>query len=139
MRSLVLTWIIFVGYGPFLNDSHLTSPRNEYHTCLKKSAKNIFDFTVHRLSGQRVIISWHTQGESDPVRFEVLRKHSNTVPFNSLGEVFPKLKEDNSADYSFVDVNSFSDSSFYCLKKTSSDGVIFFSITKGVEGIGKER
>lgn len=99
---------------------------------------NMFDVTVHRLSGDRVMISWHADAESRQTRFEVMRKHGPGI-FSTLGIVEPKLREDNSADYSFVDINAFADSSFYCVKKTDSEGVVFFSMSRGIEGVGKER
>jgi len=103
------------------------------------SSNNISGFNVHRLSGERVMVSWHTEGESGPVRFEVMRKHEKSKPFVSLGTVEPKIREGNSADYSFIDVNNFPDTTFYCLKKTNADSVIFYSISKSVAGFGKDR
>jgi len=73
------------------------------------------------------------------VIYEVLLRHKKTEQLVSLGVVKPKSVENNSAEYSFVDINSFSDSSYYCLKKTNADSIIFYSITKGIEGVGKDR
>jgi hypothetical protein len=106
---------------------------------IAKSPKKILDFNVHRFSGEKVFLSWHTEGDSPQIVYEVLRKHKKLSQFVSLGVVEPKSVEGNACDYSFIDVNSFSDSSYYCLKKTTPDSVIFFSITKGVEGIGRNR
>lgn len=137
MRSHLLTGIFLIACSSFLND-RFTIPQKStpgnFNSC-----KNIFDFTVNRLSGGRVMVSWHTEGEPGQIRFEVMRKHGKGIPFSSLGTVEPKSKEDNSADYSFIDVNKFSDSSFYCLKKTDLDSVVFYSISKGIEGAGRER
>jgi len=139
MRSLLLTGIIFLGCSSFLNDGYSLYSKTESGIYPAKASNNFFDFTAHRLSGDRVVISWHTENESEQVHFEVMRKHGKNVPFSSLGSVVPKSTEDKSADYSFVDINTFSDSSFYCLKKTDADSIVFFSATKGVEGIGKDR
>ena len=136
MRSYLLTAAIFFLCSSFLKINYpvgrAADPKDLMH-------KNVFDFTVHRLSGERVVVSWHTKDESDKMIYEVLRKHRKTEPFSSLGVVQPKSREDNSADYSFVDVNDFLDSSYYCLKKTNADSIVFYSITKGIEGVGKER
>jgi hypothetical protein len=129
--------IVIIACSSFLIDNFPISKKTGAKNY--NSGKSIFDFTVHRLSGDRVMISWHTEGEPGQIRFEVMRKHGKGIPFSSLGSVEPKSKEDNSADYSFIDVNKFSDSTFYCLKKTDLDSVVFYSITKGIEGAGKER
>jgi len=84
------------------------------------------------------MISWHAEAEAPQTRFEVMRQHGQEI-FSSLGIVEPKLRKDNSADYSFIDVNAFTDSSYYCVKKTEPDSIVFFSITKGIEGVGKRR
>jgi hypothetical protein len=133
MRSLFLTAAILLTCSSFLNDGH--------DDVLSKNVctKNIFNLTVRRLSGERVIIAWHTDGDSSGIVYEVLRRHSKREVFASLGVVSPELKQDSNADYSFVDTNNFTDSSYYCLKKTNADSVVFYSITKGVEGIGRER
>jgi hypothetical protein len=125
MRSYLLTTAIFFACSSFLSD---VSVRN----------KNISDFTVHRLSNDRVFISWHSEGESQVI-YEVLRRHKKTEQLESLGVVQPKSVENDSAEYSFVDINTFSDSSYYCLKKTNADSIIFYSITKGIEGVAKDR
>ena len=101
--------------------------------------KKIVDFNVHRFSGEKVFLSWHTEEDSKQIVYEVLRKHERLSQFVSLGIIQPKEIDDNSADYSFIDVNSFEDSSYYCLKRTTQDSVVFFSITKGVEGITMNR
>lgn len=105
---------------------------------IRNSCKTTIDFTVHRLSGARVYVTWHTVNESGQVRFEVLRRHKTTEPFVSIGVAEPKSQQDGFTDYSFVDTNEYRDSSFYCLKKYASD-VIFYSLAKGVEGVGKTR
>jgi hypothetical protein len=101
--------------------------------------KSFSDFTIHRLSNERVFVSWHTTDDAENVTYEVLRKHHKTDLFISLGVVQPKSVEVSTADYAFVDVNDFPDSSYYCLKKTNTDKVIFYSVTRGVEGITGER
>ena len=140
MRALLLTGIIFFACSSFLSDSYYgyQKPNSEDFN-FDKPVKNVFDFTVQRLSGDRVMVSWHTEGEMQQARFEVMRKHEKGKPFASLGIVEPRSREDNSADYSFIDVNVFQDSTFYCLKKTDTDSVVFFSVTRGVGGVGKER
>lgn len=140
MRSHLLAGIIFTACSSFLNDGYSTAAKPDYERSgLCIPWRSISDFNVHRLSGERVMISWHTESESQLVRFEVMRRHEMSKPFESLGTVQPRAKEDKSADYSFIDLNNFADSTYYCIKKTTTDSVIFYSITKGVEGIGKER
>lgn len=137
MRSHLLKGIVFISCSSFLSASLPVTQKSD--SDIFNSGKNIFDFTVHRLSGERVMISWHTQGEPEQIKFEVMRKHGRGIPFASLGIVEAKSKENNSADYSFIDINNFPDSTFYCLKKTDLDSVVFYSITKGIDGAGKER
>ena len=86
---------------------------------------------------QASVCTGHTEGDSRQMVYEVLRKHKQLSQFVSLGVVQPK--DGNGEDYSFVDVNNYADSSYYCLKKTTSDSAVFYSITKGVEGVGKNR
>ena len=136
MRSLFLTAAVFFTCSAFLNDG---STGNESVLSKHTSTKNIFDLTVRRLSGERVIVAWHTEGDAPGIVYEVLRRHKKRDVFASLGKASPELKQGNTADYSFVDTNNFTDSSYYCLKKTNVDSVIFYSIAKGVEGLGKER
>jgi hypothetical protein len=50
-----------------------------------------------------------------------------------------KSRDYNLNDYSFVDINNFADSSFYCVKEISAANVVFFSTWKGIEGIARER
>lgn len=133
MRSLLLTAAILLTCYSFLNGGRENLPSENLGT------KNIFDLTVRRLSGERVIIAWHTESDAPGIMYEVMRRHNKREPFQSVGTASPEAKQDNTADYSFVDVNNFTDSSYYCLKKTNIDSVIFYSIAKGVEGVGKER
>jgi hypothetical protein len=103
------------------------------------SHRKIIDFNVLRFSGKKVFLSWHTEGDSPQIVYEVLRKHNKLTQFVSLGVIEPKSEDESAADYSFLDDNSYSDSSYYCLKKTTPDSVIFYSITKGVAGVGRNR
>jgi len=138
MRCHLVTGI--VACSLFLNDYYSHSlVRVPQNLVSYNSVSGISDFQVIRLSGDRVMISWHTNGDNNIAKIEVMRKHQKGVPFASLGIVEPKSKDDNSADYLFIDVNNFTDSTYYCLKKTSIDSVIFFSISKGVQGAGKQR
>jgi hypothetical protein len=130
MRSYLFLTLIFFVCSAFLNDDYID------HRC---ATKGFFDFAIHRLSNERVFISWHTAGDDEQATYELLRKHTKRDSFATLAIVQPESMQGNTADYSFTDSNSFSDSSYYCLKKTNSDGVIFYSITKGIEGTAKER
>jgi hypothetical protein len=139
MRSCILTAVLFLTCSSFIlkftaTGSLLDSTKSVPAGFLKR----IPDFTVHRLSGEKVFLSWHTEGDSKQMVYEVLRKQKQLSQFVSLGVVQPK-EDGNGGDYSFVDVNNYSDSSYYCLKKTTSENVIFYSRTKGVEGVGKNR
>ena len=137
MRTYLLTSIICLACSSFSLNTTMSIGAHG-GVGLRLSKLNVFELTVHRLSGNRVMISWHCETEFSQSRFEVMRKHGTEI-YSSLGVVEPKLVEDNSADYSFVDVNVFEDSSFYCVKKTGPDGVVFFSLSRGVEGVGRER
>jgi len=138
MRSHLLTGI--VACSLFLNTDYSILPSlPSQNFVVLNSANGISEFNVLRLSGERVMISWHVDDGANTSQFEVMRKHGKGLPFASLGIVEPKSKNDNSADYSFIDINNFTDSTYYCLKKTGADSVIFFSISKGVQGITKER
>jgi len=140
MRAHFVTGVFFYGFFFFWNlPSTVQSKLLSENTSSFCSDNNVSDFNVRRLSGERVMISWHTEGELQPVRFEVMRKHEKMKPFVSLGIVEPKTTENNSADYSFIDLNNYADSTLYCLKRITADSVIFYSISKGVPGIGKDR
>jgi hypothetical protein len=133
MRTYVLTAMFFIACSSFVKPAgHPTSFVD------KGSKKNVFDVTVHRLSGDRVMISWHADGESGQSRFEVMRRHGRGI-FTSLSSVEAKSRDYSLNDYSFVDINSFADSSFYCVKEISAANVVFFSTAKGIEGIARER
>ncbi|MGZ3846191.1 MAG: hypothetical protein ACXVBH_09045 [Flavisolibacter sp.] len=138
MRTYLLTGIICLACSSFSEGTDWNGNLLACKVSNRTLNPNMFDVTVHRLSGERVMISWHTEAASQQTRFEVMRKHGPEI-FSSLGIVEPKLREDNSADYAFVDINSFGDSSFYCVKKTDSDGVVFFSMSRGIEGVARER
>jgi hypothetical protein len=132
--------VLFLTCSSFVLENTVTLSSIEgKKSVIPKSPKRILDFNVHRFSGEKVFLSWHTEGDSPQIVYEVLRKHKKFSQFVSLGVVEPKSVDGNACDYSFIDVNSYSDSSYYCLKKTTLDSVIFFSITKGVEGIGRDR
>ena len=140
MRSHFLMGVFFLGFSSFWSvPNSVQSKFLSENTSSFTSDYNVSDFNVHRLSGERVMISWHTEGELQPVRFEVMRKHEKLKPFVSLGIVEPKTKENNSADYSFIDFNNFADSTLYCLKKITADSIIFYSASKGIPGIGRDR
>jgi hypothetical protein len=106
----------------------------------RQSPQTVIDFSVQRLSGKRVQISWHTRNEKEQVQFEVMRRFGRTVPFAPIGSVQQKLQTgiNDIVDYSFVDEKNMNpDTSFYCVKKTDAEGVIFYSLPKAVEGAGK--
>lgn len=106
-----------------------------------QSPEAVIDFSVHRLSGTRVCITWHTNGGPEAIRFEVMRRFGRTTSFAPVGLVQPKLQTsmDSIVDYSFIDEeNNYQDTSFYRLKKTAPDGVIFYSLSKAVAGIEKD-
>jgi hypothetical protein len=138
MRTCVLSAMFFIAYSSLVKTGvSITSPFYS-QTVNKSEKKNVFDVTVHRLSGDRVVISWHADEESDQSRFEVMRRQRGGI-FTSLASVEAKSRDHNLTDYSFVDINSFADSSFYCVKETSASNVVFFSTTRGIEGIAKDR
>lgn len=140
MRSHYFMAVLFLTCSSFVLENTVTPSSIESKKFLiPKSPKKILDFNVHRFSGEKVFLSWHTEGDSPQVVYEVLRKQKKLSQFVSLGIVEPKSAEGNACDYSFTDANSYSDSSYYCLKKTTSDSVVFFSVTKGVAGVGKNR
>jgi hypothetical protein len=139
MRSYTLTAVLFLSCSSFIlkfTATPLLLDNDESIAAL--FSKRILDFNVHRFSGEKVFLSWHREGDSGQMVYEVLRKHKQLSQFVSLGVAQPK-GDGNGEDYSFVDVNDYADSSYYCLKKTTSDSAVFYSITKGVEGVGKNR
>jgi hypothetical protein len=138
MRTYVFAAVCLLASSSFINGSNPFSYFSYSENDNRTRRNNVFDLTVHRLSGDRVMITWHADGESVESQFEVMRKHGVGI-FTSLGVVEPGSMEDNLGDFSFIDVNRFADSSFYCVKETAADSVVFFSVTKGIEGIGKER
>jgi hypothetical protein len=138
MKSHLFIAIIFFTCSSFFIGYRIQM-RLSMNSNFVSSSNNTLDFTVHRLSGERVYVSWHTENESSHVIFEVLRKHEKHATFFSLGMVEPKFWNINTADYSFIDTNNFSDSSYYCLKKIDTDSVVFYSVTKAVEGVRRER
>lgn len=133
MRRFLFTAVLFIICTSF------STPVVIHSVTLNDFCWNTVDITVQRLSGARVLITWHTRGEGDQVRYEVMRKHGRNTQFISLGMVQPRSKEDGFADYAFIDSNDYPDSSYYCLKKTTVDNVVFYSLTKSVEGVEKER
>lgn len=139
MRSHLLVAAFLV--CSFFATSHAPSGSGYVWQHRSRSPENIIDFSLHRMSGSRVYIKWRTEGEPSQVRFEVMRKHKKSTPFVSLGIVEPKEKGSDSAvlEYSFIDRNEYSDSTFYCLRKIDEEGVIFYSLAKAVEGVGKGR
>lgn len=130
MHAHILLTLSFFAFSSFLDDSQQRHSR---------ATKNTFDFTVHRLSNERVFVSWHTTDDPKYITYELLRKHTKRDSFVSVAVVAAKSFESNTADYSFTDTNSFPDSSYYCLKKINTDSVIFYSLTKGIEGTAKQR
>ena len=138
MRTYLLGGIICLACSSFSANSDLCAGAHRSKIGKLALKQNVFELTVHRLSGNRVIISWHCENETAQSRFEVMRKHGTEI-YSSLGIVEPRLAENNSSDFSFVDINTFEDSSFYCVKKTDPGGVVFFSLSRGVEGVGSER
>lgn len=132
MRSYLLLAALFVIQSSFYFKT--TARCSEF----VNAPKRMLDFNVQRLSGDRVFLSWHTDDLKHTV-YEVLRKHKILSQFVSLGIVQPKPEDGSGSSYAFVDSNNHSDSSYYCLKQTTKDSVIFFSLTKGVEGIGRNR
>lgn len=134
MKQCFFIAAIFVASSSFFWKPSLT--KSHFH-----QSATIFDFFVQRLSGERVLISWHTQNESPGVRFEVMRQDRRASQYFSVDVVNPNKQSGPAsiADYAYIDSNNNADSSFYRIKKKTEDGVVFFSIPKGVEGLGKHR
>ncbi len=140
MRSHLLMAAFLLTCSSFVFKITATHPSTDSGVpVLSNSPGKIIDFNVLRFSGEKVFLSWHTEGDSPQIVYEVLRKHNKLSQFVSLGVVEPKSAQGVAVDYSFLDDNSYSDSSFYCLKKTTPDSVVFYSITKGVAGVGRNR
>jgi hypothetical protein len=99
----------------------------------------IHDFRVHRLSGERVSITWHTEDEKSPAGFEVVRRLGENGAFVTVGFVPAKQAGGHSIiDYSMTDNNTYTGSSYYRLKQTDEKGAAFFTIKKAVAGTGKK-
>src|SRR5689334_7076031 len=132
MGSHLILAAISIGCSVIFPDVIRSDPRSGSDQIIAfHSVRGIVDFKVQRISGGRVFLSWHTEDEKEGVSYEVMRKHGKGTPYISLGAVEPKSKDSSWADYSFIDVNEFNDSSFYCLKKTNAEDVVFYSLPKG--------
>lgn len=132
MKSCFFIAAIFVACPSFIRNASYVR-RHFQHSA------TIIDFSVQRLSGDRVFISWHTEREGQEVQYEVMRQDGRISQYFSVDVVNPDKQKSVTAisDYSYIDINHNPDSSYYRIKKKTANGVVFFSIPKGVEGVGK--
>ncbi len=137
MKSNILVLACLFACSSFVN-TNVSSKANRVHTEVVHSLNVIADFAVLRMSGGRVYIKWRTESESSKVVFEVMRKEKGSW-FMSLGEVEPKASAGDVLEYSFIDKNEFTDSTYYCIRKKNEEGVLFYSLPKAIEGIGGHR
>jgi hypothetical protein len=84
MRTYLFFTLIFFVCSAFLNDDYKD---HRYAT------KGFFDFAIHRLSNERVFVSWHTAGDDEQATYEVLRKHTKRDSFATLAIVQPESKQ----------------------------------------------
>ena len=98
---------------------------------------SVIDFRVQRLSGSRVMLSWHAITGQSGLRFEVFRKIGRDGSYNRIGVVRPDAGSRDIMDYSLTDQNNASDSSYYSIRQVDETGVQYHSLAKGVEGRGR--
>lgn len=132
MKPCFFIAAVFITCSSFIWNASFTNMHS-------RQSAMIIDFSVARLSGARVFISWHTEKETPGVQYEVMRQDKRTSQYFSVDVVGPNKQSSVSviADYSYIDFNNNPDSSYYRIKKKSPDGVVFFSVPKAVEGIGR--
>jgi hypothetical protein len=118
----------------------ISSCQNQFSKNLEKTnpaestvVSEVMDFQAKRLSGSRVILSWHVKPNQSQNDFLVMRKSGIGGIFEKVGIVKPK--QSNSVnDYVVTDFNESADSSFYSILQVDGKGVKYFSKAKGVEG-----
>jgi hypothetical protein len=99
----------------------------------------IEDFFLQRLSGARVMLTWHTKG-SDTNGFVVERKMGYNELFFVVGfiEVKASSGKDGIVDYEFTDPNNYKGVSYYRIRQKDSKGTTFYSLIHEVTGKEKQ-
>jgi hypothetical protein len=92
----------------------------------------IVDLTVHRLSGNRAIVSWHTQSEQKSKGFFIERKKQDEIVFTPIGFVSSKSTAAKEAimDYSFTDEDGAAGTSTYRIKQQDASGINYYTLSK---------
>jgi hypothetical protein len=98
---------------------------------------SLFSFTAVR-NNSAVLLNWKTATEIDNRGFEIQRQLRNSPNFETLSFVNSKAPGGNSIDvlqYSYTDLNSFKDVTFYRLKQYDFAGHIKYSDIRMVDGL----
>ena len=132
MKSLLFAVILFT-----------SSCQNQFSANIQKSnssefvVSEVMDFQVKRLSGSRVMLSWHSEPNKNQNDFLVMRKSGSGGMFEKVGVVKPK-QSNSLNDYVLTDLNECEDSSYYSIMQVDIKGVKYFSLSRGVKGITKK-
>ena len=120
-----------------------TSCYNQFSASIQKTnspgpgiVSEVMDFEAKRLSGARVLVSWHAQPGQVQNDFLVMRRLGSSGILEKVGTVKPK-RTGTLNDYTITDLNECEDSSFYSLMQVDGKGVKYFSQFKGVKGVRK--
>jgi hypothetical protein len=118
------------------------SCQNQFSASIQQTNTNqavvsdVLDFQAKRLSGSRVILSWHAEPGKSQNDFLVMRKSGNSGLFEKVAVVKPK-PSGSVIDYVLTDINDCPDSSFYSILQVDGKGVKYFSLARGVKGKGR--
>ncbi|HWJ91405.1 MAG TPA: hypothetical protein VNR87_09860 [Flavisolibacter sp.] len=136
---ILIAGIVVAVYGTEIRPIRFLKP---YRSCGKILCQlplqdfppsTIVDFTVRRLSKKTVLVSWHTEAEEDNRGFEIERKNGFQGVFLPVGMVSSKAggsKRGPILDYSFLDTNSFSGTSYYRILQKDADGHGYYTVIK---------
>ena len=120
-----------------------SSCQNHFSANLQKTnssefvVSEVMDFQVKRLSGSRVMVSWHAESNKNQNDFLIMRKSGSGGMFEKVGVVKPK-QSNSLNDYVLTDLNECEDSSYYSIMQVDIKGVKYFSLSRGVKGITKK-
>jgi hypothetical protein len=92
----------------------------------------IVDLNVHRLSGNRVLVSWHTQSEENSKGFFIERKKQDEIAFAPIGFVGSRSmgKDSTITDYSFTDQGGAAGACTYRIRQRDASGVNYYTLGK---------
>ena len=94
-------------------------------------------FTAQRKKSTEVQLNWSTQTETNMNGYEVQRRLNNEQSFSVrtfVNSLAPGGTSNASLSYSYIDANSYTDTSFYRLRIVDSNGGFTYSDIKAVPG-----